>query len=350
MALPFPEVLTRLLAQEDLGADDARDVVASMLAGELSPGQIGGLLVALRGKEVSVEEMSGMVAAMLDACEAVDLGAHAASAIDTCGSGGSEQRREAVFHVSTLSGMVAAGAGAKVCKHGNRKASATSGSADLLEALGVVIDLGPDGVSRCVEEVGMAFCLAPRFHPGLAHAGPVRRELGVRTIINVIAPLCNPARVWRQVLGVSDAVLAPKLAAVLAARGAARAWVAHGTDGLDEITTTGPSTVIPVENGEVGEPFEIDPADLGIPRSTRDALRGGDTEANVAIARRVLDGEPGAHRDIVVLNAAAALVVAGLAEDLASGLSLSERSIEDGAAAGVLDRLVEVSKAAAPNP
>ncbi len=346
MALAFPEVLTRLLAREDLTRDEAHDVVATLLAGELTPGQIGGLLVALRGKEVTVDEMGGMVAAMLDACESVDLGAHASAAIDTCGSGGSDQRREAAFHVSTIAGIVAAGAGARVCKHGNRKASATSGSADLLEALGVGIDLGPDGVARCVDEAGIGFCLAPRFHPGLAHAGPVRRELGVRTIFNVIAPLANPARVRRQVLGVSDPLTAPKLAAVLAARGAERAWVVFGADGLDELTTTGPSRVLPVEKGAVGEPLEIDPAGVGLELVTRDALRGGDTPANVAIARRVLGGEPSPYRDIVVLNAGAALVVAGVCDELATGVELAHASIDDGRAAATLETLIEVSNRA----
>lgn len=346
MGLTFPEVLTRLLARQDLSREEAEEAMSHVLSGETTPAQIAGLLVALRAKEPSVNEMTGMVDALLGASVRLELPVDAIDAIDTCGTGGSEQRRTAAFHCSTLAGLVAAGAGAKVCKHGNRRASATSGSADLLEALGVAIDLGPDGVARCVAEAGMGFCLAPAFHPGMRHAGPVRRELGVRTIVNFVAPLANPARVRRQVVGVSDAAMAPKVAAVLAARGALHAMVVHGSDGLDELTTTGPSTVIEVREGDV-EMFEVDPAALGLAKSSVEELRGGDTQANVAIATRVLSGEKGAHRDIVVLNASAALVVADAAAGFEEGIAAAARSLDSGSAMRVLDDLIRVSRACA---
>jgi anthranilate phosphoribosyltransferase len=267
-----------------------------------------------------------------------------ADALDTCGTGGSAHRQEAAFHVSTLTALVAAGAGVKVCKHGNRRASATSGSADVLETLGVVIDLGPDGVARCVEEAGVGFCLAPRFHPGMRHPGPVRRELGVRTVFNFLGPLANPARVRRQVVGVADATMAEKLIRVLAANGAERAMAVYGHDGLDELTTATTSTIVELFDGEVRS-YDVDPVDLGL-APVAAAPPGGDTDANADLLRRVLGGEPGPHRDIVLLNAAAALVTAGKVSDLGAGLEAAAASIDDGAAASALDRLVSVSQSA----
>nr|MBA3654877.1 anthranilate phosphoribosyltransferase [Actinomycetota bacterium] len=225
--MDFADVFTRLLAGEDLSLDDAQATMSAVLGGEATPGQIGGLLIALRTKDVTVEELTGFVRALLDAAEPLSV---TAGAIDTCGTGGSDHRRAAAFHVSTLSALVAAGVGVKVCKHGNRRASSTSGSADVLEALGVAMDVGPAGVARCVEEAGMGFCLAPRFHPGMRHPGPVRRELGVRTVFNLAAPLANPARVTRQVVGVADPTMAEKLIRVLEANGGERAMVVYGHD------------------------------------------------------------------------------------------------------------------------
>jgi anthranilate phosphoribosyltransferase len=269
----------------------------------------------------------------------------ATEALDTCGTGGSRQRREAAFNVSTVAALVAAGAGAKVCKHGNRRASATSSSADLLEALGVAIELGPEGVARCVAEVGIGFCLAPRYHPGMRHPGPVRRELGVATVFNLLGPMANPARVKRQVIGVVDGGVAEKVAHVLRANGTERAMVVYGHDGLDELTTAAASTVVELRDGEVHS-FDVDPASFGL-TPVQSAPAGGDTAANVELVRRLLDGEPGAHRDIVVLNAGAALVVAGVSETLADGVEAATASVADGAAARTLDLLVEVSQAAA---
>ncbi|HUQ39316.1 MAG TPA: anthranilate phosphoribosyltransferase [Acidimicrobiales bacterium] len=339
----WPELLTRLLAREELSAADAEAAMAAVLAGEATPVQVAGFLVALRAKGVTAREMGGMLVAMLAAAVPLPLDA---DVIDTCGTGGSEQRREAAFNVSTLAALVAAGAGARVCKHGNRKASATSGSADTLEALGVAIDLDADGVRRCVDEAGIGFCLAPRFHPGMRHAGPVRRELGVRTVFNFLGPLANPATPRRQVVGVSDPAMAETVIGVLKARGAVRAMVVFGHDGLDELTTTTASTVHELRDGDLRR-YDVQPAALGLAPATADALRGGDAEVNARLATEVLSGRPGAHRDIVLLNAAAGLVVAGLADDLGAGLAAASAALDDGRAAATLDALVRVSQEAA---
>ena len=265
----------------------------------------------------------------------------AAVVIDTCGTGGD---RSGTINVSTVAAFVAAGAGARVCKHGNRAATSAAGSADVLEALGVVIDLGPDGVAACVEQAGMGFCFAARFHPAMRHAIPVRRELGVPTVFNFLGPLANPARVRRQVVGVSDPAMAEKVLGVLRANGADHAWVVYGHDGLDELTTADRSTVHEWRHGEVRR-FEVDPAALGLAPAVRGDLVGGDAATNATLARSILEGAPGARRDIVVLNAAAALVVAGVCADLAAGVAAAEKSIDSGAATRVLDDLVRVSHA-----
>jgi len=240
-------------------------------------------------------------------------------------------------------------AGVAVCKHGNRAASSTCGSADLLEALGVVIDLGPAGVARCVAEAGMGFCFAPRFHPAMRHAGPTRREIGVRTVFNFLGPLANPAGVRRQVVGVSDAGMAEKLIGVLQANGAERALVVYGHDGLDELTTTTTSSVLELRDGAV-QASVVDPQAWGIARADPAAILGGDVDANRELTARVLGGEPGAHRDLVVLNAAAGLVVAGVAGGLGEGCELAAATIDSGAAAAVVDRVVEVSRQTARAP
>jgi anthranilate phosphoribosyltransferase len=239
--------------------------------------------------------------------------------------------------------MVVAGAGAPVCKHGNRAASSQCGSADLLEALGVAFDLGPAGVVACVEEAGMGFCFAPRFHAAMRHAGPTRRELGIPTVFNFLGPLANPARVRRQALGVSDPAMAETMMGVLAAEGAERALVMFGHDGLDELSTTTTSTVFELRDGVV-RTYVVDPAELGIGHGTLDALVGGNAATNAAITRAVLEGRPGPHRDVVILNAAAGIVAAGLADDLAEGLAVAGAALDDGRAMSVLDRLVAVSQ------
>jgi anthranilate phosphoribosyltransferase len=260
--------------------------------------------------------------------------------VDTCGTGGD---RSHTINISTIAAFVVAGAGAPVCKHGNRAASSACGSADVLEALGVAIDLGPASVAECIAHVGMGFCFAPRFHAAMRHAGPTRRELGVATVFNFLGPMANPARVRRQVLGVSDPAMAEKMIAVLQANGAVRALVVYGHDGLDEITTTTTSTVHELRDGSV-RTYVIDPVALGLESASMDALKGSDAAANASFARRVLEGEKGPQRDIVVLNAAAGLVAAGAADDVAGGLALAAAAIDDGRAASVLTRLVEASQ------
>jgi anthranilate phosphoribosyltransferase len=260
--------------------------------------------------------------------------------VDTCGTGGD---RSHSINVSTMAALIVAGAGAPVCKHGNRAASSASGSADVLEALGVAIDLGPASVGRCVEETGMGFCFAPRFHSALRHAGPTRRELSVPTVFNFLGPMANPARARRQVLGVSAPAMAEKMIGVLRANGAERALVVYGHDGLDELTVTTTSTVLELRDGNV-RTYVVDPVALGIDVSEARTLKGGDAATNAASVRRVFDGEKGPHRDFALLNAAAGLVASGLVDDLANGLVAAAASIDDGRAAAVLTRLVEVSQ------
>jgi anthranilate phosphoribosyltransferase len=343
-------VLGLLTRGRDLTAEEAGAALAEILEGAATSAQIAGFCVALRMKGETVEEMAALVATMLDYAERVPL-PPGLEVVDTCGSGGD---RSSTINVSTLAALVVAGAGAPVCKHGNRAMSSASGSADVLEALGVAIDLGPASVAACIEQAGMGFCFAPRFHAALRHAGPSRRELGVPTVFNFLGPLANPGRARRQALGVSDPAMAERMAGVLAANGAERALVVYGHDGLDELTITTTSTVLELRDGAMRS-YTVDAADLGLaPAAARD-LRGGDAATNAELGRRVLDGEKGPHRDIVALNAAAGVVASGLADDLAGGLEAATSSIDEGRAAGVLERLVKVSReqaatAAAPAP
>ena len=335
-------VLATLTAGGDLSTDEAAAAMAEIFAGGASPAQIAAFIVALRMKGETLAEMTGLVRAMLEVAEPVPLDeALRARLVDTCGTGGD---RSGTINVSTIAAFVVAGAGVPVAKHGNRAASSRAGSADVLEALGVRIDLGPDGVARCLAEAGIGFCFAPRFHPAMRHAGPVRRELGVTTVFNFLGPLANPTRPPHQVVGVSDGRMALRMAGVLAAIGATRALVVHGSDGLDELTTTGPSTVVWQEGGEA-RTSTIDPAALGLAPATREQLAGGDAVANAASLRAVLSGAAGAHRDIAVLNAAAGLVAAGAAATFEDGVDQAQRSIDEGAAAEALDRLIATSTA-----
>ena len=340
----WPAVLGALTRREDLTSVQAAAALGNVLDGNATSAQIAGFAIALRMKGETVEEMAGLVRAMLDHAEPVPLpDGLAARIVDTCGTGGD---RSHSINVSTIASFVVAGAGVPVCKHGNRAASSASGSADVLEALGVVIDLGPEGVARCVEEAGMGFCMAPRFHPAMRHAGPARGELGVPTVFNFLGPLANPARPRRQVIGVSDPAMAEKMLGVLEANSAVRALVVHGHDGLDELTVSTTSTVHDLSDGTV-RTYVVDPVELGLASSALDLLRGADAVTNAGLARAVLEGGQGPHRDVVLLNAAAGLVAAGVADDLVEGLAAAERSVDDGRAAEALDRLVEVSKAAA---
>ncbi len=334
-------MLSELTAGQDLTADHAAAAMAQILAGEATAAQIAGFIIALRMKGEAVPEVSGMVDAMLAAAAPIDLGA-GVDAIDIVGTGGAPTRRVHALNVSTMACFVAAGAGVPVCKHGNRKASSTSGSVDLLDALGVVVELDGTAVARCVAEAGVGFCFARAFHPAMRHAGPVRAELGVPTVFNFLGPLSHPARVQRQVIGVSDVRMAPTVVGVLQARGLVRAMVVHGHDGMDELTLTGPSTVFELVDGEVRE-YEFDPGSVGLEVVPAEAIKGGDEQANAALARRVFDGEAGAYRDIVTLNAGAGLLVSGTVDSLSEGIEAARASIDEGRAAAALDTLVRVT-------
>jgi anthranilate phosphoribosyltransferase len=337
----WPHILGRLIGGHDLTAEEARAALADILSGDTSPVQMASFLTALRQKGETVEEIAALARTALEFAEPLRI---PGDLVDTCGTGGDRSRS---INVSTIAALLVAGAGAKVCKHGNRAASSAAGSADVLEALGVAIDLGPAGVARCVEEAGMGFCFAPRFHAALRHAGPVRRELGVATVFNFLGPLTNPGHARRQVVGVSDPSMAETMLRVLAANGAEQAMVVFGHDGLDELSVCGPSTMLWLTEDGVIRRLVIDPGELGLPIAPLAALQGADAAANAAAAHRVLDGERGPQRDIVVLNAAAGMVVAGLASKLLEGLELATAVIDDGRATRVLDRLVAVSRAAA---
>lgn len=333
-------ILGSLTQQVDLTSEQAQAAMEQILAGDATPSQIAGFIVALRMKGETVDELVGLLAAMSTAAERVTL-TTLDGVVDIVGTGGD---RSHSVNVSTMAALVVAGAGVAVCKHGNRAASSRCGSADLLEALGVKLDLDPAGVARCVEEAGMGFCFAPRFHPAMRHAGPTRKDLGVPTVFNVLGPLANPAGVKRQVVGVADPSMAERMARVLVARGAERALVVHGDDGLDELTTTTTSSVVEVVDGEFVR-TTVDPEALGFALAAPAALVGGDAATNAAVARSVLDGEPGAARDVVVLNAAAGLLAAGRVDDLPSGVAVAATAIDGGAASAALDRLVAVSNA-----
>lgn len=333
--------LATLTAGDDLTADAAAAAMTEILEGRATPAQIAGFIIALRMKGEAVEEMTGMVDAMLAAAAPITL-PEGLDAIDIVGTGGAPSRRAHALNVSTMACFVVAGAGVAVCKHGNRKASSTSGSFDLLDALGVSVELDGEQVARCVVEAGVGFCFARTFHPAMRHAGPVRAELGVPTVFNFLGPLANPAHVRRQVIGVSDRRMAPVVVGVLQQRGFERAMVVHGHDQTDELVTSGPSTIWELRDGAV-EQYEISPADLDLAQVDAELVKGGDNVANAAIARRVFAGEAGPYRDIVLLNAAAGLVVSGTVENLAGGLAAAATSLDSGAAASALERLVQVS-------
>jgi anthranilate phosphoribosyltransferase len=334
----WPSVLSRLLAGEHLSADEAAGAMERIMSGEATPAQVAAFVVALRAKGETAPEVAGLARAMLALAPRVEA---PGPVIDTCGTGGD---RAGTINVSTIAAIVAAGAGAVVAKHGNRAASSRCGSADLLEALGVKVALEPDAVSRCLAECGIGFMFAPVFHPAMANAAGPRREMGIPTVFNFLGPLTNPARPHAQVVGVADGRMLPVMAGVLADRGT-RAYVVRGEDGIDEITTTGPSTAYETGAGDTRE-FRIDPAALGLRPAAAADLAGGDAPANAAAARAVLAGEAGPARDIVLLNAAAALTVAGLAADLAEGLVRAAEAIDSGAAEGVLTRWVAISSSA----
>jgi anthranilate phosphoribosyltransferase len=342
----WPGVLTDLLAGTSLTADQAEVVLGEVLSGEATHSQIAALATALRAKGESIAEMTGFVRAMVTRALPLDL-PEGTDVVDTCGTGGDRLKS---INVSTIAALVVAAAGAKVCKHGGRASSSAVGAADVLEALGVVADLGPAGVARCINEVGIGFCFAPRFHPAMRFAAPVRKELGVPTVFNYLGPLANPGRARYQVVGVSNPAMADKMLGVLAANGTKRAMIVYGDDGLDELSTTGPSTVHELRASPEGRyqssKYRVDPAQLGLAPATIEDLRGGDAAYNAEAIRQVIGGEPSPHRDIAVLNAAAALMVIGLAPDLPAGIATACEVIDDGRAESVLGSLIRVSRLA----
>ncbi|HZS13496.1 MAG TPA: anthranilate phosphoribosyltransferase [Candidatus Dormibacteraeota bacterium] len=335
------DALDRVVRGGDLDIDTARAVMDRIMEGAATPAQIGALLAALRTKGETVDEMAGMVQSMREHATQVDLGG--LQAVDTCGTGGDGS---GTFNISTAAALVVAGAGCPVAKHGNRAQSSRCGSADVLEALGVAIALSPDGVRRCVEEAGIGFLFAQSFHPAMRHAAGVRRELGIRTAFNVLGPLANPAGVRHQSLGVGDAGLALTMARVLHRLGHRRAIVFAGPHGIDELGLAGTAQCHEVTPDGIRD-FTLDPQELDIAAAPLEALRGGDAEDNAQRIRRVLGGEPGPALDVVILNAAAALVAAERAPDFGEGLEQARASIASGSARRSLDSLVRVSQQAA---
>lgn len=340
---PWPDVLGTLAAGSDLSEERAYSAMAEIMAGRATHAQIAGMILALRIKGETVDEIVGLVRAMRDAATTVDVDEPVL--VDTAGTGGD---RSGTFNISTVAAFVAAGAGARVAKHGNRAASSLAGSADLLEGLGAVIDLPPEATVRLLKETGFAFFFAPTYHPAMRHAAPVRSQLGVPTVFNFLGPLANPAGSRHQAVGVSDAAMAERMIGALHRLGAEYAFVYYGEDGLDEITTTGPSFIYRLRGGEITH-AEFTPEDFGVPRARPEDLLGGSLEENVAICRAILGGEPGPRRDIAVVNAAPAIVAAGLAPGFEEAVRKAVASLDSGAAAAVLDRVVERSRQLAPN-
>ena len=341
MSQTWAGLLSTLLAGQSLTSADTGWAMREIMSGDATPAQTAGFVIALRAKGETSEEVTGFVETMLSFAAPVAVEGRV---VDTCGTGGD---RSNTVNISTMAALVVAGAGVPVAKHGNRAASSACGSADLLEELGVVVDLPASLVGACVAEAGIAFCFAPVFHPGMRHAAVTRRELGVGTVFNILGPLTNPTRPAAQAVGVSDARLAPVMAGVLAARGT-DALVFRGDDGLDELTTTGTSTVWSVAGGTVVASC-FDPASLGLARSSLEDLRGGDAATNAAVAQAVLAGAPGHVRDAVVLNAAAALAAydastGSLESRLEAGMARASAALDSGAAAAALDRWVTVSQ------
>jgi len=335
MAEGFKPLLAKLVDGRILSAEEAHAFFAACLRGEPTPAQVAAAVTALRMRGETVEEIAAFATAMRDAAMTLD---HPHDAIDTCGTGGDGQH---TFNISTAAALVLAGAGLKVAKHGNRALSSKSGSSDVLSALGVNLAASPAQQRRSLDQAGIAFLFAPAYHGAMRHVGPVRAEIGFRTVFNLLGPLSNPAGAKRQVMGVYDPRLLEPLAEVLGRLGATRAWTVHG-QGLDELTTTGETEVAEWKDGAVRR-FTVTPEDAGLPRADLAALRGGDAEENAAALRALLDGATGAYRDIVLLNAAAALVVADRAADLAEGAALAAAVIDDGRASTALADLVEAT-------
>ncbi len=332
----FKTLLGRIAAGETLTEDQARAAFDVMMSGGATAAQTGAFLMGLRVRGETAAEIAGAARAMRE--KALRIAAPP-GAIDTCGTGGDGK---GTYNVSTAAALVAAGCGVPVAKHGNRAMSSRSGSADVLRALGVNVEAGAEAAAASLERAGFGFLMAPQHHAAMRHVAGARVELGTRTIFNLLGPLSNPAGAARQLVGVFDARWLEPLAEVLGKLGAERVWVVHGRDGMDELTTTGPSAVAELKDGAVSR-FEVAPEDAGLPRAAAAALAGGGPERNAAAIRALLDGERGAFRDIVLLNAGAALIVAGKAPDLKAGAARAAAAIDDGSARRVLERLRETT-------
>ena len=333
--------IDRLLAGEDLGRDGAAEALDAIMGGEIDPVQTAAFLIALRAKGETAAELAGLATVVRARSEPVRV--TSAPLVDTCGTGGGRS----TFNVSTAAAFVVAGAGVSVAKHGNRSATSRSGSADVLEALGARIDLTPDAVAQCVERVGVGFMFAPAHHPAFRHIGPVRKALGVRTIFNLLGPLTNPAGVRRQVIGVYDPSYVERIAAALGELGAEHALVVSSEDGMDEISTSAPTTVAEVTSGGI-RMWRIDPQALGIPPAVEQEILGGEPDDNAAIIAAALDRGRGAAADLIALNAAAAILVAGRATSLKDALSAARESIMSGGARERLAQFVAVTNELAP--
>ncbi len=342
--MPLREHIRLAVEGVHLSRDQAARAMDAMLDGGAPVAQMAALLVALRMKGETPDEIAGAAQALRSRAARVEVAAD--RLIDTCGTGGDASH---TFNISTTAAFVAAGGGARVAKQGNRAVSSQCGSADVLAALGVEVELPPPAVAECIDECGIGFLFAPRHHAAMRHVAPVRKDLGLRTLFNLLGPLANPAGARRQLLGVYAAQLVPVLAKTLAELGCDRAFVVHGSGGLDEISTAGPTVVCEVRGGAVRQ-FELTPEDAGVQRAPLEGLRGGDAHDNAAMLRGVLQGEPGPRRVAVVLNAGAALAAAGVCESIPEGVRLAERSIDTGAALDRLERLVKASQARKAGP
>jgi anthranilate phosphoribosyltransferase len=334
----FRALIGKVATGAQLTRDEAAHAFDKMMSGEATPAQMGGFLMGLRIRGETVDEITGAVATMRGMMLKVEA---PAGAIDVVGTGGDAAGS---YNISTCAAFIVAGAGVPVAKHGNRALSSKSGAADVLTALGVKIDLDPRAISRCIKEAGIGFMFAPSHHPAMKNVGPTRVELGTRTIFNLLGPLSNPAGVKRQMVGVFARPWIEPLAKVLAALGSERAWVVHGSDGLDEVTTSGPTFVAELDKGKV-KTFEITPEQAGLKRVKPEELKGGEPALNAMALKAVLDGMPGPFYDVALMNAAAALVVADKAKDIAEGAKLAAKSIESGAAKERLKKLVTISNA-----
>ena len=331
------ESIDIVVSGKSLTMDQAAEVMQEIMDGEATPAQFGSFVTALRLKGETVEEIAGMARVMREKSVPVSV---SGPLVDTCGTGGDASK---TFNISTTAAFVVAGAGLKVAKHGNRGISSGCGSADVLDALGVKIELGAPEVEKCLEDIGIGFMFAPTFHPAMKYAAPSRKEIGIRTVFNILGPMTNPAGAQSQLLGVFEESLTMKMAQVLCLLGCHHALVVHGEDGLDEITLGGKTTVCELKGDEITRCY-IDPEDFGFPRTNLSSLRGGPPQENADILRRILQGEKGPYRNIVLVNAAAALVAGDIAKDLEKGVHLAREAIDSGSALDKLNRLIAFSQ------